>query len=68
MSSCKKYFNQAFYFLSNLISALFILRIALYTFWNSEQVSELVKMLLQSFTDTPSQMYNNIYIYIYIYI
>ena len=49
MSSCNKTFKQVLSFLSNLTSALFILRIALssHFFLNSKQVSELVELVVR---------------------
>ena len=55
MSSCNKTFKQVLSFFSNLTSALFILRIALYPYLKFEHtISKLVKMLLQAFSDTPN--------------
>ena len=56
MNSCNKTFKQVFsFFMSNLILALLILRIALYTYLKFEEtVSELGKMLLHAFKDIPN--------------
>ena len=52
MCSCSKTFKQVRSFFPNLASALFKLRIGLYTYLkHKETVSELVKMLLQAFSD-----------------
>ena len=59
MNSCNKTFKQVFsFFMSNLILALLILRIALYTYLKFEEtVSELGKMLLHAFKDIPNWIY-----------
>ena len=55
-NDCNKSFKQVLSFFSNLTSVLLILRIALYTYMKSKE-TELVKMFLQVFSDTPNWLY-----------
>ena len=52
-NDCNKSFKQVLSFFSNLTSVVLILRIALYTYMKSKE-TDLVKMFLQVFSDTPN--------------
>ena len=55
-NDCNKSFKQVLSFFSNLTSVVLILRIALYTYVKSKE-TDLVKMFLQVFSDTPNWLY-----------
>ena len=55
-NDCNKSFKQVLSFFSNLTSVVLILRIALYTYMKSKE-TDLVKMFLQVFSDTPNWLY-----------
>ena len=58
MNSYNITFKQVLSFFSNLTSVLLIPRIVLYTYLKFEEtVSELVKTLIQAFSDTPNWIY-----------
>ena len=55
-NDCNKSLKQVLSFFSNLTSVVLILRIALYTYMKSKE-TDLVKMFLQVFSDTPNWLY-----------
>ena len=60
MSSCNENMSYFLSFKSD-ISFIYTSDKHFTLIWNSKQVSELVKMLLQAFSDTPNRKYRNIY-------